>query len=110
MTPAIITEFRKSSYSAQMDNCVELARTAPEGQAVRDSKQHPSTSIHFFTPPSLDPLHPGTPAPLNPPRAPARNALKPPTHGHANPTATRRQFPSPSAATAIQPLVTGSTP
>ncbi|QHC30013.1 MULTISPECIES: DUF397 domain-containing protein [unclassified Streptomyces] len=31
--------FRKSSYSAQLDDCVEVADTAPAGRAVRDSKQ-----------------------------------------------------------------------
>ncbi|KND36154.1 DUF397 domain-containing protein [Streptomyces acidiscabies] len=47
MTPGIITEFRKSSYSAQHNDCVELARTSLGGQVVRDSK-HASGSVQFF--------------------------------------------------------------
>ncbi|MFF5158880.1 DUF397 domain-containing protein [Streptomyces sp. NPDC000348] len=31
--------FRKSSYSSQQGECVEVAATAPGGRAVRDSKQ-----------------------------------------------------------------------
>ncbi|MDV9169762.1 DUF397 domain-containing protein [Streptomyces sp. W16] len=33
--------FRKSSYSAQQGDCVEVADTTDLGRAVRDSKQHP---------------------------------------------------------------------
>ncbi|GAV41506.1 DUF397 domain-containing protein [Streptomyces acidiscabies] len=47
MSPEIVSEFRKSSYSAQMDNCVELARTSLGGHAVRDSK-YPSGPVQFF--------------------------------------------------------------
>ncbi|MFF0964384.1 DUF397 domain-containing protein [Streptomyces sp. NPDC003703] len=38
MTEAI-GPFRKSSYSGAESNCVEVARTADRGRAVRDSKQ-----------------------------------------------------------------------
>ncbi|GAA4808357.1 DUF397 domain-containing protein [Streptomyces ziwulingensis] len=38
MTEAVGT-FRKSSYSQAESNCVEVARTASNGRAVRDSKQ-----------------------------------------------------------------------
>jgi hypothetical protein len=36
----VISPFRKSSYSGQQSNCVEVADTAAGGRAVRDSKQH----------------------------------------------------------------------
>jgi hypothetical protein len=36
----IVTEFRKSSYSGQGGgDCIEIARTADGGTAVRDSKR-----------------------------------------------------------------------
>ncbi|GAA2599418.1 MULTISPECIES: DUF397 domain-containing protein [Streptomyces] len=36
----VVSPFRKSSYSGQENNCVEVAHTAPgDGRAVRDSKQ-----------------------------------------------------------------------
>ncbi len=35
----IVSPFRKSSYSSQLGECVEVADTAPGGRAVRDSKQ-----------------------------------------------------------------------
>ena len=35
----VVGPFRKSSYSAQQGDCVEVAPTAPAGRAVRDSKQ-----------------------------------------------------------------------
>ncbi|MFH8467518.1 DUF397 domain-containing protein [Streptomyces sp. NPDC017991] len=35
----IVGTFRKSSYSAQQGDCVEVADTAVGGRAVRDSKQ-----------------------------------------------------------------------
>ncbi|WP_416967063.1 DUF397 domain-containing protein [Streptomyces sp. 4F14] len=49
MTPEIefVSEFRKSSYSAQENACVELALTSLGGHAVRDSK-HPSGPVQFF--------------------------------------------------------------
>ncbi|MCX4964152.1 DUF397 domain-containing protein [Streptomyces sp. NBC_00654] len=38
MTPEITSSFRKSSYSDQQGNCLEVARTTDQGRAVRDSK------------------------------------------------------------------------
>ena len=35
----VVGTFRKSSYSGQESNCVEVADTAGNGRAVRDSKQ-----------------------------------------------------------------------
>ncbi|MFJ4620027.1 DUF397 domain-containing protein [Streptomyces sp. NPDC088812] len=35
----IVGPFRKSSYSGQQGDCVEVATTADHGRAVRDSKQ-----------------------------------------------------------------------
>ncbi|MYS44555.1 DUF397 domain-containing protein [Streptomyces sp. SID8499] len=35
----VVGTFRKSSYSAQQGDCVEVARTTDHGRAVRDSKQ-----------------------------------------------------------------------
>ena len=35
----VVGTFRKSSYSAQQGDCVEVADTAAHGRAVRDSKQ-----------------------------------------------------------------------
>lgn len=37
----VVSPFRRSSYSGQEGNCVEVAPTAPAGRAVRDSK-HPT--------------------------------------------------------------------
>jgi hypothetical protein len=34
----VISTFRKSSYSGQEGNCLEVAATATGGRAVRDSK------------------------------------------------------------------------
>ncbi|MFJ4803982.1 DUF397 domain-containing protein [Streptomyces murinus] len=39
--------FRKSSYSAQLDDCLEVADTAPVGRAVRDSKQDNGPLLTF---------------------------------------------------------------
>ncbi|MFF4750621.1 DUF397 domain-containing protein [Streptomyces sp. NPDC002514] len=37
----VISPFRKSSYSGQENNCVEVADTTGNGRAIRDSKhQH----------------------------------------------------------------------
>ncbi|NUQ99041.1 MAG: DUF397 domain-containing protein [Streptomyces sp.] len=36
----VVSPFWKSSYSGQENACVEVADTAPDGRAVRDSK-HP---------------------------------------------------------------------
>ncbi|MFE7273622.1 DUF397 domain-containing protein [Streptomyces sp. NPDC057623] len=38
MTPEPTGPFRKSSYSGQQGNCVEVAPTSTGGRAVRDSK------------------------------------------------------------------------
>ncbi|MCX4676552.1 DUF397 domain-containing protein [Streptomyces sp. NBC_01433] len=38
MTFKIVIPFRKSSYSDQQGNCLEVAHTDDEGCAVRDSK------------------------------------------------------------------------
>ncbi|QNP73111.1 DUF397 domain-containing protein [Streptomyces roseirectus] len=48
MTPdiEIVSPFRKSSYSAQHNDCVELAHTSVGGHAVRDSK-YPSGPVQF---------------------------------------------------------------
>ncbi|MFB7593560.1 DUF397 domain-containing protein [Streptomyces sp. NPDC056160] len=35
----VVGTFRKSSYSAQQGDCVEVAPTTGQGRAVRDSKQ-----------------------------------------------------------------------
>ncbi|MGW1324436.1 DUF397 domain-containing protein [Streptomyces antibioticus] len=35
----VVGPFRKSSYSGQQGNCVEVAPTVGDGRAVRDSKQ-----------------------------------------------------------------------
>ncbi|MFB7516333.1 DUF397 domain-containing protein [Streptomyces sp. NPDC056144] len=41
MTPEIVSAFRKSSFSDQQGDCVEVARTSVGGSAVRDSKTAP---------------------------------------------------------------------
>ncbi|MGW7098931.1 DUF397 domain-containing protein [Streptomyces sp. NPDC054838] len=38
MTAEIVGDYRKSSYSDQLNDCVEVAETADGGRAVRDSK------------------------------------------------------------------------
>lgn len=48
MTEPIGT-FRKSSYSGQENNCVEVATRATGGRAVRDSK-NPTSPMLTFTP------------------------------------------------------------
>ncbi|MFI0090967.1 DUF397 domain-containing protein [Streptomyces bobili] len=35
----VVGSFRKSSYSGQQGDCVEVADTADHGRAVRDSKR-----------------------------------------------------------------------
>ncbi|MFC9286094.1 DUF397 domain-containing protein [Streptomyces sp. NPDC057052] len=35
----VVGSFRKSSYSGQQGDCVEVATTADNGRAVRDSKR-----------------------------------------------------------------------
>ncbi|MET8980356.1 DUF397 domain-containing protein [Streptomyces sp. NPDC004539] len=51
MTPEIefVSTFRKSSYSAQQDDCVELALTSLGSHAVRDSK-HSSGPTQLHSP------------------------------------------------------------
>ncbi|MFI0721664.1 DUF397 domain-containing protein [Streptomyces sp. NPDC021224] len=39
--------YRKSSYSGQEGNCVEVAATAGGGRAVRDSKDQAGPSLRF---------------------------------------------------------------
>ncbi|MEU8648631.1 DUF397 domain-containing protein [Streptomyces sp. NPDC048737] len=41
----VIGPFRKSSYSGQESNCVEVAATAADGRAVRDSKRQDGPRI-----------------------------------------------------------------
>lgn len=40
--------FRKSSFSNGSGDCVEVAKTADGGRAVRDSK-NPAGPVHFYT-------------------------------------------------------------
>ncbi|MFF7650597.1 DUF397 domain-containing protein [Streptomyces sp. NPDC007983] len=47
MTPEVIGPYRKSSYSGQEGNCVEIAVTAGGGRAVRDSKNPDGPSLRF---------------------------------------------------------------
>ncbi|MBD0738532.1 DUF397 domain-containing protein [Streptomyces sp. CBMA29] len=43
----IVSPYRKSSYSAQEGNCVEVAATANGGRAVRDSKDQSGPALSF---------------------------------------------------------------
>ncbi|MFE9765215.1 DUF397 domain-containing protein [Streptomyces sp. NPDC005808] len=43
----VISTFRKSSYSGQEGNCVEVAATATGGRAVRDSKAQDGPLLAF---------------------------------------------------------------
>ena len=47
MTSDVVGPYRKSSYSGQNNNCVEIAPTANGGCAVRDSKNHSRPSLGF---------------------------------------------------------------
>ncbi|MFD5749446.1 DUF397 domain-containing protein [Streptomyces sp. NPDC127033] len=47
MTFEVVGPYRKSSYSGQNNNCVEVAPTANGGRAVRDSKDTNHPSLHF---------------------------------------------------------------
>ncbi|MFI6699183.1 DUF397 domain-containing protein [Streptomyces sp. NPDC050509] len=47
MTSDVIGPYRKSSYSGQQGNCVELAPTANGGRSVRDSKDTRRPSLRF---------------------------------------------------------------
>ncbi|MEU8696493.1 DUF397 domain-containing protein [Streptomyces sp. NPDC059818] len=51
MTTEIITAFRKSSYSDQQGDCLEIAGTAGEGHAVRDSKSLTGTVLRIGSSP-----------------------------------------------------------
>ena len=46
MIPQVVGPFRKSSYSLQEGNCVEVAATASGGRAVRDSKEPGRPSLY----------------------------------------------------------------
>ncbi|MFJ4829378.1 DUF397 domain-containing protein [Streptomyces sp. NPDC088747] len=43
----VISTFRRSSYSGQEGNCVEVAPTAAGGRAVRDSKAQDGPLLAF---------------------------------------------------------------
>ncbi|MEW1659517.1 DUF397 domain-containing protein [Streptomyces sp. NPDC093707] len=47
MNPELIGTFRKSSYSTQDGNCVEIAPTSTGGNAVRDSKDPAGPRLAF---------------------------------------------------------------
>ncbi|MYT33276.1 DUF397 domain-containing protein [Streptomyces sp. MspMP-M5] len=47
MKPQAIGAFRKSSYSAQSGDCVEVAPTSTGGHAVRDSKNPAGPHLTF---------------------------------------------------------------
>ena len=47
MKPEVIGAFRKSSYSAQSGNCVEIAPTPTGGHAIRDSKNPAGPHLTF---------------------------------------------------------------
>ena len=48
MIPEVVSEFRKSSYSDQQGDCVEVAHSADGGRAVRDSKNH-GRGVQFYS-------------------------------------------------------------
>lgn len=47
MTHEVVGPYRKSSYSQQEGNCVEVADTANNGRAVRDSKDQSGPRLAF---------------------------------------------------------------
>jgi hypothetical protein len=47
VTCDVMGPYRKSSYSGQQGNCVEIAVTANGDRAVRDSKDTNRPSLHF---------------------------------------------------------------
>ncbi|MEU6993215.1 DUF397 domain-containing protein [Streptomyces sp. NPDC046465] len=47
MSAEIVTEFRKSSYSDQQGDCLEVAHTSIGGHAVRDSKRPAGPTLAF---------------------------------------------------------------
>ncbi|MEW2271697.1 DUF397 domain-containing protein [Streptomyces griseofuscus] len=53
----VVGPFRKSSYSAQLGDCVEVADTDPAGRAVRDSKQDDGPLLTFSHETWMDFLH-----------------------------------------------------
>ncbi|KPI01168.1 protein of unknown function DUF397 [Actinobacteria bacterium OK074] len=50
MIPKVVGPYRKSSYSGQNNDCVEVAPTANGGRAVRDSKAQTGPVLHFNSP------------------------------------------------------------
>jgi Domain of unknown function (DUF397) len=47
VTPEVIGNFVKSSYSGQNNNCIEIAATTEGGRAVRDSKDKRGPHLTF---------------------------------------------------------------
>lgn len=47
MTDEVVGPYRKSSYSQQEGNCVEIAPTAMHGRCVRDSKDRGGPQLAF---------------------------------------------------------------
>ena len=43
----VVGPFRKSSYSGQQGNCIEVARTVVGGHAIRDSKNQVGPMLAF---------------------------------------------------------------
>ncbi|WP_327728456.1 DUF397 domain-containing protein [Streptomyces sp. NBC_00487] len=49
MTPELIGPFRKSSYSGQQGDCVEVGATSTGGRVIRDSK-NPHGPLLYISP------------------------------------------------------------
>ncbi|WP_043487004.1 MULTISPECIES: DUF397 domain-containing protein [Streptomyces] len=47
MTPEVIGPYRKSSYSLQEGNCVEIAPTVIGGRSIRDGKDRSGPHLTF---------------------------------------------------------------
>ncbi|MEU1665911.1 DUF397 domain-containing protein [Streptomyces sparsogenes] len=47
MTPVVTGPYRKSSYSLQEGNCVEIAPTVIGGRSIRDSKDKHGPHLTF---------------------------------------------------------------
>lgn len=47
MMPELVGPYRKSSYSGQQNECVEVAPTFTGGRAIRDSKNPRSPLLHL---------------------------------------------------------------
>lgn len=47
MTRKVVAPFRKSSYSGQENACIEVAVTARDGRAIRDSKNTTGPVLFF---------------------------------------------------------------